>query len=48
MLFLLPGARFGLVVLSLICVLWGLAITVYNIAFQNEIIVLSPTTRLWP
>ncbi|WP_289741228.1 MFS transporter [uncultured Duncaniella sp.] len=42
MLFLLPGARLGLVVLSLICVLWGLAITVYNIAFQNEIIVLSP------
>ena len=42
MLFLLPGARLGLEALSLICVLWGLAITVYNIAFQNEIIVLSP------
>lgn len=42
MLLLYPGAQLGLVVLALICVLWGLSLTVYNIAFQNEIIVLAP------
>lgn len=42
MLLLLPGASLGLGVLALLCILWGLAITVYNIAFQNEIIVLAP------
>lgn len=42
MLLLLLGASLGLGVLALLCILWGLAITVYNIAFQNEIIVLAP------
>lgn len=42
MLLLLPGSSLGLGVLALLCILWGLAITVYNIAFQNEIIVLAP------
>lgn len=42
MLLLLPGAQLGIVVLGLLCMLWGLAMTVYNISFQNEIIVLAP------
>lgn len=42
MILLLPGARLGIAVLALLCVLWGLSLTVYNIAFQNEIIVLAP------
>lgn len=32
----------GLPVLCLLCILWGLSLTVYNISFQNEIIDLSP------
>lgn len=27
---------------AILCVIWGLAITVFNIAFQNEIIIFSP------
>lgn len=42
MLALMPGARLGIVVLAILCSLWGLAITIYNIAFQNEIIAYSP------
>lgn len=42
MLLLLLGAALGLPVLAMLCILWGLSITVYNIAFQNEIIVLAP------
>lgn len=39
---LLPVAGFSLWLLAGLCILWGMAMTVYNIAFQNEIIVLAP------
>ncbi len=39
---LLPVSWLHPGLLALLCVLWGLAITVYNIAFQNEIIVFAP------
>lgn len=42
MLVLLPLSGFGLLPLAILCVLWGLAMTIYNVAFQNEVIVLSP------
>lgn len=42
LLLLLPVATFSLWLLVPLCIFWGLAITVYNIAFQNEIIILSP------
>ena len=43
MLALLPCALVSPWLLAGLCVIWGMAITVYNIAFQNEIIVLSPS-----
>lgn len=42
MIALLPVSMCGIIPMALLCVLWGLAITVYNISFQNEIIVLAP------
>ena len=42
MMLLLPSSWLHPGLLALLCVLWGLAITVYNIAFQNEIIIFAP------
>ncbi len=42
MLILLPVSWISSWLIAPLCVLWGLGITVYNIAFQNEIIVFSP------
>lgn len=42
MLLLLPVSWIHPVLLALLCILWGLAMTLYNIAFQNEIILFSP------
>ena len=42
LLLLLPVASLSVSLLALLCILWGLAMTIYNIAFQNEIIVLAP------
>ena len=41
MLLLMPGARLGVIALAVLCSLWGLVITIYNIAFQSEIIAYS-------
>lgn len=42
LLLLLPGAWLSEWAIVALCLLWGLGITVYNIAFQNEIIVFAP------
>lgn len=42
MLALQPVSNLGIVPLAVLCLLWGLAMTIYNIAFQNEVIELSP------
>ena len=42
MFLLLPLSSLSIWLMAVLCILWGLAITVYNISFQNEIIVLSP------
>lgn len=42
LLFLYPAALLGTEAVIVVCILWGLAITVYNIAFQNGIIMFSP------
>lgn len=42
MLLLLPVSWIHPGLLALLCILWGLAMTLYNIAFQNEIILFSP------
>lgn len=42
MLMLLPVSWIHPGLLALLCILWGLAMTLYNIAFQNEIILFSP------
>lgn len=39
---LLPAARVSPVPIAMLCVGWGLCMTVYNIAFQNEIVTLFP------
>lgn len=38
----LVGARFGLLNTLLICVLWGLCITLFNLTFQSQILSLVP------
>ncbi len=38
----LVGARFGLLNTLLICVLWGLCITLFNLTFQSQILNLVP------
>ncbi len=42
MLLIFPMTSIHPLLLSMICILWGMAITIYNIAFQNEIITLFP------
>ncbi len=42
MILLLPASWVHPGLLAILCILWGLAITIYNIAFQNEIIVFAP------
>ncbi|MBO5456966.1 MAG: sugar transporter [Muribaculaceae bacterium] len=42
MLLLFPVSWIHPGLLALLCILWGLAMTLYNIAFQNEIILFSP------
>lgn len=42
LLLLLPLSWISAWALAALCIFWGLAITVYNIAFQNEIIIFSP------
>lgn len=42
MLTVYPGAILSPLVLGFLCVLWGMAMTVFNIAFQNEIVGLFP------
>lgn len=39
---LLPAAHVSPVLIAMLCVGWGLCMTVYNIAFQNEIVTLFP------
>lgn len=42
LLLMLPASWVSPWALGLLCVFWGMAITVYNIAFQNEVIVFAP------
>lgn len=42
MILLLPVSQLHSGLLAVLCVLWGMSLTVYNIAFQNEIIVFAP------
>ena len=42
MLLLLPASGVSTLLLASLCILWGMAMTVYNIAFQNEIVALFP------
>lgn len=39
---ILPASLVSPLLLAVLCVLWGMALTVYNIAFQNEIVTLFP------
>ena len=48
MLLLLPMTGIHPLLLSVICIFWGMAMTVYNIAFQNEIISLFPSDSAVP
>lgn len=48
MLLLLPGATLAPASLAVLCILWGMGMTVYNIAFQNEIISLFPSDSAVP
>ncbi|MDE6078920.1 MAG: MFS transporter [Duncaniella sp.] len=43
LLLLLPVSAAGLAPLALLCIAWGMAMTVYNISFQNEIILFAPS-----
>lgn len=45
LLVLLPVARLSVWLLALLCVLWGLAMTMFNIAFQNQIIIYAGKTQ---
>lgn len=42
LLLMLPASWVSPWALALLCVFWGMAITVYNIAFQNEVILFAP------
>lgn len=45
---LLPSGMLSPMVLAVLCVAWGLCMTIYNIAFQNEIVGLFPTDSAVP
>ena len=45
LLVLLPMSMLSEWLLALLCVLWGLAMTLFNIAFQNEIIIFAGKTQ---
>lgn len=45
LLVLLPVAQMSVWLLGLLCVMWGLAMTMFNIAFQNEIIIFAGKTQ---
>ena len=42
MLLLLPGVHVHPLTLTVLCMIWGLGVTMYNIAFQNDIVALFP------
>ena len=42
MLLILPATHLNPLILTVLCISWGLGITMYNIAFQNDIVVLFP------
>lgn len=48
MLLLFPVSSIHPLLLCGLCIVWGMAITIYNIAFQNEIIDLFPTDSAVP
>ncbi|MBD5321265.1 MAG: MFS transporter [Bacteroides sp.] len=45
---LFPVGNVSVYLLAVLCVLWGLCMTVYNIAFQNEIVTLFPADSAVP
>ena len=45
LLVLLPVSMLNVWLLALLCVVWGLAMTMFNIAFQNEIIIFAGKTQ---
>ncbi len=48
MLLVVPASGLGELGLSLVCLGWGMGITVYNIAFQNELVGLFPEDSAVP
>ena len=48
MLLILPATSVNPLLLSIVCIFWGMAMTIYNISFQNEIITLFPTDSAVP
>lgn len=48
MLLLYPLTHLAPASLALLCILWGICMTIYNIAFQNEIVALFPTDSAVP
>jgi len=45
---LLPAGLLSPLLLALLCIAWGLCMTIYNIAFQSEIVALFPTDSAVP
>lgn len=48
MMLLLPGSGVSPYLLGALCIVWGIAMTVFNISFQNEILILFPTDSAVP
>lgn len=45
---LLPAGHISPILLGALCIAWGLCMTIYNIAFQSEIVGLFPTDSAVP
>lgn len=45
---LLPAGHLSPILLAVLCVAWGLCMTIYNIAFQSEIVTLFPSDSAVP
>lgn len=45
---LLPAGHISPILLGVLCIAWGLCMTIYNIAFQSEIVGLFPTDSAVP
>ena len=48
MIVLLPAVHINPMLLTLLCVLWGMGMTVFNIGFQNEIVSMFPADSAVP